>query len=302
MREEMGGNFRCCQSANKILLVISAALIALSLQQPVNCWRLFDRFEGRLPGASLTLGNPFAIQSQLSLPSATSQLLAPMSAVVGNPQQQSFNGRQQQHVPISELPKPAAQQVASSLNDNLSKAESESMIGRQQQQQQRRAASDTDRRNTLPAPASESNQQAVNKSTPAIQQAIPAPSPVGKILDELTSRPNSTTTSAAAIDKMPQAMQHHLLLLKPKRQPAQSATLQAEQAIINQHSRATQAHNYSPNSLTTTKDQSFHLFDSSSSNGRDSTLASLLDNLKSGISSRSSIMKAMSDHKLAQSK
>lgn len=144
------------------------------------------------------------------------------------------------------------------------------------------------------------------------------PSPLGKILGETTllttiSGNGSSSSSEPARSASSIAMQ----LLKPRKAASQEKSSSnkhqaaaLEQQIINQHSRA--HHHLSGGShqrLLPTKHRDQKVVNSildsptSNSNSRDSPLANLFGSFKpSAITSRSSIVKAISDNKLARSK
>lgn len=174
---------------------------------------------------------------------------------------------------------------------------------------------------TLAHPFADSNeasrQQTSNERQLQAQTSAPSPSAAGKILDSLVSNTiaaaasaatggsssrdaNSTSTKSAdnnSGDKAPassQAVNIVRYMLKP-RKSSDAATKDIEQQIIQQHARVHQ------HLTPARKFNSAPAF--TESDGRDSSaLTSIFDNFKSGISSRSTIVKAISDNKLARSK
>lgn len=135
-----------------------------------------------------------------------------------------------------------------------------------------------------------------------------SPSPLDKILDSIQSINSSSGGENNNSNKLASVALHMLKPRKFGQSEAGSRSKQmssAEQQIINQHARMHLAAN-SHQRLVPTKQRDNKILASvladSSSSGRDSPLQTLLGSFKSGISSRSSIVKAISDNKLARSK
>lgn len=151
--------------------------------------------------------------------------------------------------------------------------------------------------------ASEAHQSASPSQSP---DQLPGPgSMAGKILDALVSSAKSQTkeeSQAATTTKLESKQQ----VLKPRKSVVESsATRDIQQQIIQQHATIQQHQHQQQRHLSPVRKFSSSSSSSSfgESDGRDSSaLSSIFDNFKSGITSRSSIVKAISDNKLARSK
>lgn len=131
---------------------------------------------------------------------------------------------------------------------------------------------------------------ATNQSAESIAPSA-NPSLAGKILNVLTSEPAKNATSQV------------LQTLKPRHKQVRDQAQHIEQHIINQHATSLSSQRLLPTKQRDQKLTSSLLWSGSNSDGRDSSpFYSIFDSFKSGVSSRSSIVKAISDNKLARSK
>lgn len=257
----------------KLILVLIACLA-----KPAAAWFNLEQSQHEARNAAT---------NQLLTPTLSPPLLQPASQILAQPVQPS----QALQLMQSSLPMAASTLVeaARSMTSDSSGLDSPQPVG------------------GSPLTDSTSSSQAA-----AHEESAGQPSLVGKILDGLSSQVMANKANQTS-EKIAQMSQQ---LLKPRKSASDVAGLtngspnkrvqSAEQLIINQHARV---HSFPSNSqshqrhLQPNKQRDHKLGDSSSASSasRDSPLNPLNLFSMSGISSRSSIVKAISDNKLARS-
>lgn len=294
----------------RLTLVASLALCCL-ISSPSRSaaahWALFDSLgaTGRqLPGGDYLQPNLHFGPPPINLPTLQTQLLTPATgpgqpSTSGAPSQSPFGVQLSFEAPHAALQSDSPGAGEPRLAPKL--APEEKQVAPPTALEPRAAA----------LAAVEPQQQPAEG--PAPQRS--GPSPAGKILEAVQVASSQAASPASANESQPageakpsnssasaRLSSAALQLLKARKQSAREQVSSAEQQIINQHARA-----HHPHHLLASKHRDHQLAAlladaPSGASAAASSLRSLLGNFRSGMSSRSSIVKAISDNKLARSK
>lgn len=319
---------------DRITMLIGVSLCLLL--HSANAWRFFDSTnpETRLYNSLQPLNLLAAPSPPINLPTQHLKPISHMSQNQNNNNNNNIASPVASAQMISDQPQASFEaQLASSIVNNLVQSEpaklsQEQQVAKGAPKQEEVSSSDKDTnfaRDSSSKSESTNDKQATDGSTSPAKTR--QPKPAGKILEALAAvvahesvdsvkqhQPEANQTSA--VEKAGQQVVAAVAsqLLRPRKTSQDSsrqASSSAEQQIINQHAKVyLTPHQRMSGSLATKHrggsvgdKMAISLFGDSSAGGRDfSPLGSILSNFKTGITSRSSIVKAISDNKLARSK
>lgn len=273
-----------------------ATIFIAILSQPADSWRIFEPgTEARHALGSIINNNNNNLFTSFPINPAPNQnqnlqlLLTPQT----QPQQKAAQ------------PQPAVALSATELASNQNT---------RQQTSKEPDLTSLSSRSSDSTPNNKNQQQESSKQDTSSHAGSSIPALVGKILDatseSLVNNKNNSFGFPSALSLSEKLTNTSSQLLKPRKstdkdQSSSSKHINSvEQQIINQHANMLASHQrLMPTKQRDQKITSLLSSSSSSSfDSRNSPLNSILDTFKSSISSRSSIVKAISDNKLARSK
>lgn len=298
-------NSACSKGLRKTWFACSlllAILFAANQLGTANSWRIFEP----TTEARHALGSSSIISSNNNNNLYTSLPINPMINQQGQ----------------NQLLTPATLSMAQTSTVEQPKSSNPAIDSNRQQTTSTKPGSDLSSRSSSDSTARQTNSNHANGKKSDISNAGSSiPNLVGKILDvasgeqSVVNKSSTSLSSSLLAEKLANSSSVASLsqLLKPRKQLSQDTSTQGsskhianvEQQIISQHANLFDSNQrLVPTKQRDQKITSSLLSSSSSSSfdSRNSPFYSILDNFKSGITSRSSIVKAISDNKLARSK